>query len=56
MKRSHCSPGVTKGNTSAMLALAYISPEAEAVELMHKAAERGDANAMMLYGVTPARN
>jgi TPR repeat protein len=43
---------IAKGNTSAMLALAYISPEAEAAKLMEQAAEAKAANAMMLYGMT----
>jgi len=42
---------IGEGNTSAMLALAYISPEPEAADLMHKAAEAGDPNAMMLFGM-----
>lgn len=42
---------IGEGNTAAMLALAYISPEPEAADLMHKAAEAGDPNAMMLYGM-----
>ena len=42
---------IAQGNTSAMLALAYISPEAEAAELMHKAATAGDPNAMMLFAM-----
>jgi TPR repeat protein len=40
------------GNTSAMLALAYISPPRDAAELMRKAAEAGDPNAMMLFGMS----
>ena len=42
---------IAQGNTSAMLALAFISPEKEGAELMHKAAEAGDPNAMMLYAM-----
>jgi TPR repeat protein len=40
------------GNTAAMLALAFISPEAEAAGLIHKAADDGDPNAMMLFGMS----
>src|SRR5680860_1167754 len=43
---------IAKDNASAMLVLAYISPEAEAAKLMEKAADTGNANAMMLYGMT----
>ena len=43
---------IAKGNTSAMLVLAYISPEPEAAKLMQQAAETGAPNAMMLYGMT----
>lgn len=43
---------VAEGNTAAMLALAYISPEREAAELIRKAADAGDANAMMLFGMS----
>lgn len=43
---------IGEGNTSAMLALAYISSEAEAAELMHKAADAGDPNAMMLFAMS----
>jgi FimV-like protein len=42
---------IAEDNTSAMLALAYISSDSEAANLMHRAAERGDPNAMMLYGM-----
>jgi len=42
---------IGEGNGSAMLALAYISPEGEAAGLMQKAAERGDPSAMMLFGM-----
>ncbi len=42
---------IAQGNTSAMLVLAYISPEPEAAALMHEAAAAGNANAMMLYGM-----
>jgi TPR repeat protein len=42
---------IGEGNTSAMLALAYISPEPEAADLMRKAAEAGDPNGMMLFGM-----
>lgn len=40
---------IGEGNTGAMLALAYISPEGKAADLMHRAADRGDPNAMMLF-------
>jgi TPR repeat protein len=43
---------VGEGDTAAMLSLAFISPETEAAELMHKAAERGDASAMLLFGMS----
>ncbi|HEX5033558.1 MAG TPA: tetratricopeptide repeat protein [bacterium] len=42
---------IAQGNTSAMLALAFISPEVEAAELMLKAANAGDPNAMMLFAM-----
>lgn len=42
---------VAKGNSDAMLALAFISSGAEAAELMSKAAEGGNASGMMLYGM-----
>jgi hypothetical protein len=42
---------IGEGDTSAMLALACISPEPEAADLMHKAADAGDPNAMMLFGM-----
>jgi hypothetical protein len=42
---------IAQGNTSAMLVLAYVSPEPEAADLMHQAADAGNANAMMLYGM-----
>jgi TPR repeat protein len=42
---------IAQGNTSAMLSLAFISPDAEAAELMHKAAAAGDPNAMMLFAM-----
>ncbi len=43
---------IAKDNTSAMLVLAYISPDPEAAKLMEQAADTGNANAMMLYGMT----
>jgi TPR repeat protein len=43
---------IAEGNASAMLALAFISPEAEAAPLMRKAGEAGNANGTMLYGMT----
>ena len=43
---------IAKDNTSAMLILAYISPEDEAAGLMRRAADAGSANAMMLYGMS----
>ena len=43
---------IAEGNASAMLALAFISPEAEAAELMRQAGEAGNANGTMLYGMT----
>ena len=43
---------VGKNNTSAMLALAYVSPEREAVGLMRKAAEQGSPTGMLLYGMS----
>ena len=43
---------IAKDNTSAMLVLAYISPEQEAATLFRRAAEMETANAMMLYGMT----
>jgi TPR repeat protein len=43
---------IAKGNTSAMLVLAYISPESEAATLMKQAADAGNPNAMMLWGMT----
>lgn len=46
------APLVAKGNTSAILALAYISPEAEAADLMHQAAEAGSTPGMILFGMT----
>lgn len=45
-------PLIAKGNTSAMLALAYISPEAEASTLMRRAAEAGSTPGMILFGMT----
>jgi TPR repeat protein len=46
------APLVAKGNISAILALAYISPEAEAADLMHQAAEAGSTPGMILFGMT----
>jgi len=43
---------IGEGNTGAMLALAYISPEGKAADLMHKAADRGDPKAMMLFAMS----
>jgi len=43
---------IAKGNTSAMLVLAYISPEAEAAKLTEQAAKAGSPNAMMRWGMT----
>ncbi|MGH6865741.1 MAG: tetratricopeptide repeat protein [Methyloceanibacter sp.] len=45
-------PLIAEGNSSAMLALALISPEAESAGLMRKAADVGNPNAMMLYGMS----
>ncbi len=42
---------IAQGNTSAMLVLAYVSPEPEAADLMHQASDAGNANGMMLYGM-----
>jgi TPR repeat protein len=42
---------IGEGDTAAMLALAYISPEAEGADLMRKAAEAADPSAMMLFGM-----
>ena len=41
-----------QGDTSAMLALAYISPDGDAAELMRKAADAGNKNAMVLFGMS----
>jgi len=43
---------IAKDNASAMLVLAYISPDPEAAKLMEQAADTGNSNAMMLYGMT----
>jgi TPR repeat protein len=39
------------GNPSAMLVLAYVSPEREAADLLQKAGEAGNPSGMMLYGM-----
>jgi hypothetical protein len=44
-------PLVTQNNSSAMLALAYISTGPEATALMHKAAEAGNPSGLMLYAM-----
>jgi TPR repeat protein len=43
---------VGRSNTSAMLALAYVSAEEEAAGLMRKAAEQGNATGILLYGMS----
>lgn len=43
---------IAKGNTSAMLVLAYISTESEAAKLMEQAADAGNPNAKMLWGMS----
>lgn len=43
---------IAKGNVSAMLALAYISPDTEAADLMHRAADAGSPQGMVLFGMT----
>ena len=43
---------IGENNSSAMLALAYTLPEAEAAELMRRAAEQGSPTGMMLLGMT----
>lgn len=42
---------VAENNSSAMLALAYISTGPDATALMQKAAEAGNPNGLMLYGM-----
>lgn len=42
---------VSQGNSSAMLALAYISSKVGAATLMRRAAEAGNASGLMLYGM-----
>jgi TPR repeat protein len=43
---------IAEGNVSAMLALAYISPDTEAADLMRRAAEAGSPQGMILFGMT----
>ncbi len=43
---------IAEGNPSAMLVLAFVSPEPEAAELMRQAGEAGNPNGTMLYGMT----
>jgi TPR repeat protein len=43
---------IAKGNVSAMLALAYISPDNKAADLMRRAAEAGSPQGMILFGMT----
>jgi TPR repeat protein len=44
-------PLIAEGNTTAMLALAYISPENEAADLLRKASDAGNASATLLFGM-----
>lgn len=52
LARQLLNPLVAKGNTSAMLALAFISEDEEAVKLMRKAAEAGSTAGMILVGMS----
>jgi TPR repeat protein len=45
-------PLVGENDPSAMLALAFISPDGEAAELMRRAAEQRNPTGMMLFGMT----
>ena len=45
------APFAAEGNATALLALAFISPDQEAADLMRKAADKGSAPAMLLFGM-----